>query len=414
MENCIELSFADITNIMLKTRVFSVEQSGANVILAHDSRFFSMEFTLYGVVSDSEDVYICSIEGDETCPAIRCTVCDEEEGMESMYPESISGWLKLWDYSSYEEKSALTRDILENGVSAVWEKQSAFGDKYLNDAEKKLAAEIDYIALVLYPESVCMFCKEKLSKARNFLKDGTAFAAAIDSFIGEDMGLPGRRNLRKLVKEAKRHYEKEFDRDKYVDLLKEAAKDYPFNAGKETLDKYSRFRERVSDIMKNAGYLGEYPCFEKGEKYVNFSADIFGDEIKFLYSRFGIKGEKPKKYFNKEADDDRLVMYPSNFENDAQISAYTDGIIAILEGERPSKEFEKIVLGGYAKSPASRFFGVLCIIFAICLAAVIIASGMKNAVSGIVTSALLLAFGIDMSLPKGKAHVLKVDKGDNI
>ncbi len=413
MENYIELSYSDITNIMLNTRIFSVEQSGANVILAHSSRVFSVEFTLHGVVSDSEDVYVCAVEGDEECPAIRCTVCDENEGSESMYPERISGWLKFWNYLPYEGKSATVLDILEHGVSAVGEKHRSLGDKFLNDEEKKLYSEIDFLTLILYPEWVGVSGKEDFSKVRA-LVDGTTLAEAIDRYMKEDMGLPGRKNLAGLVKEAKRFYEKEFDHDKYVCLIKEAAGIYPFNAGKEALNKYENFKKRVSDIMKNAGYTGEYPCFEIGEKYVDFGADIFGDEIVFLYSRFGIKGEKPKKYFNKAVSDDRLIMPPSNFENDAQISVYTDGLFAVLEGKRPTKDFEEIVLGGHIKSPAGRFFGVLCIILALCLAAVIIACGMKNVVPGFGASLLLLGFGLYMSFSKGKVHVLKADKGDRI
>ncbi|MBE6563212.1 MAG: hypothetical protein E7660_05695 [Ruminococcaceae bacterium] len=414
MENYIELSYSDITNIMLKTYPFNVEQSGANVILRYVTKYFETEFTLYGVVSESESVYVDSIEGDEECPALRCTVGYEGGRCESMYPERVGGRLRFFNYGSFEEKSATTRDILEHGISGVYEKNFYLGESFLNDAEKKLAAEIDYIALVLYPESARRFSKEELLKIRSFIKDGTAFATALDSFIGEDMGLPGRRNLRKLVKEAKRHCEKEFDRDKYAALCKEAVKDLPFYAEKEALEKYGEVKDRISGIMKNAGYLGEYPCFEKGEKYINFDADVFGNELGFLCARFGIKGEKAKKYVNKATGDDRLLMFHADFEDDAQLSAYTDGIFAVLEGKRPSKEFEEIVLGGNIKSASGRSFGVLCIILALCLAAVIIACGMKNVVPGFGASLLLLGFGLYMSFSKGKVHVLKADKGDRI
>ena len=414
MGNYIELSYSDITNIMLKIRQFAVEQSGANVILTTlTSRSFSAEFTLYGVVSESENVYVDSIEGDEENPVLRCTVCDEEGSSESMYPERISGKLMFWNHGLIEEESATPRDIFERIIAGVYEKNSYLGDKFLNGAEKKIASESDYLVLLLYPESVISFSKDDLLSAREYVKDGTAFAGYIDRFIKVSLGVPGRKNREKLIKAADKYYETEFDRDKYVALCKDAVKDMPLYAEDEALEKYSELKDRISSVMKNAGYSGEYPCFENGEKYVSFNADIFGSEIGSLSARFGINGAKARKYANKTTGDDRIIVLCENLETDAQVTSFAEGIFAVLDGKRPSKDYEDMVLVNSGSSSLERAIGVLFIILALCLVAVAFVGNTKNAVYGLVYAAPLLVGGLYLIFSKRKIHVLKADKGDN-
>ncbi len=427
MYKCIE-DYKQIEHILNYFGVLAVGKKEGKTVLIIDELPVSVEVLLPCCEIDEKFISFIALSENEGESVLSYFVCGEDS--ESPVEKSVSArdmkaTLIFRDYGPVEKESATAAEFIELCCNGAVFKNRAFGEELLNDAERQLIEYKDYIFLLQNVDYLNYIDVGVFENARKKIPDGTPLASAVDGCICENYGLAGKRNRKRLKKELAKHIDNEFDSDFFVSLCKAAVKDFKYSFDVHD-DRYEAIKKTVTELLKKKGFSGKYPLFEKGEKYVRFGV-CRRDEYADVCARFGISGDRPKKFFDPVGISDMLPLV--SFYEEApsdNLEMFIDGIVNILEGEKVSKEFKKHTVPAEGKLFYRGIAGFL-VVFSLCgISAILsVAAGysggffeffayIKSLTFGIIFFCLLLGYGVYLLAGGIKGSYLISDKGDKI
>lgn len=397
-----------------------VMRDGKNVYVT-ENRYFAMILEFQGEETEEDFIIVRGIEK-ENSSVLFCSVHDEEK-CKSIRAEDIKIKLKFYDYGPVEKKSATAAEYIEQCVAGAVFKKSYLGCDLLNSAEKKLAYHSGYIYLLTSRDYLKYTDTGLFGNAKNDIPEGASLAAAFDEYMKENCGIRGRINRKKLKKEIEKHIAEDFDESYFVSLCKEAVKDYEtaFCGG----EKYDEAKRRVTALLKDKGFCGEYPVFERADGRISFGVDTEGDGWE-LYARFGTYGEKKKKYRNFVTGSDVLTVPCLNCEDFDMLEVCICDAVNIIEGKAVSEKFRSHTTQA-SVGKLDKGLGIYCMIFGACTFALTVALACAHThgfiryftdsfvqILGLLMSIVLIAYGIILTSANKRGRYLASDKGEKI
>lgn len=418
-----ELGSEKTVNVIRNARSFDVLPTDTGILLSHRNSTCCVSVTAEGF--DAREGEACAeLVSDGDSLTLRLTYEDGGICEKTVSPTELVGIAVFFNYGPYEKESATDLEWAHTCCECVADKVSLLGEDLLNQYEKELYRNKDYVCLTAFPFFAGFMPEEELTSAAEGISDDRDLTDALEKYLDCRYGLLGKSNLARLEKELLRHRRTAFDGKKYRELSMNAVKEFLCPLDTEQKEKYAALCESISRHMREHGYGGEYPCFEKEDKYVRFSFQLWGDG--YFDVRFGTGGKAPKKFVNPENLTDALQIYVFSEGVEDKLDIYIDGIVALLDGKKPSRRFKELITDkSVRRRRGMNVLGaVLCAVLSACLGAIVI-SGLAadyprslvtmwdKALVGITAALLLLGFGVYLAFFRdGCIRYLRRDKGE--